>query len=134
MASQLGEVEERLGKLEAQTRRRKHFGAIVIVACAAAILSMGQTANRQIVKTEEVLLVDKNGIPMGRLAVSDRGPNLTFYDVNGKVRAILAVADEGPGLAFTDENERLRMGVMVVEGGPDIRLYDSEGRLSFKAR
>ena len=97
MASQLGEVEERLEKLEAQTRRRRHLGGIVIAACAAAILLMGQTAKKQIVKTEEILLVDKSGITRGRLAVSERGPNLTFYDANGKVRAILAVADEGPG-------------------------------------
>ena len=97
MLSQLREVEQRLGKLEGQTRRRKHLGAIVLVACAAAVFLMGQTSTTHIVKTEEILLVDKNGIPRGRLAVSDRGPNLAFYDANGKVRAILAVTDEGPG-------------------------------------
>jgi hypothetical protein len=83
----LEDLQERIVKLEQQTRRFKQCG-VGILAIAAVILVMGQAPSKKTVEANEFVLRDTSGNARARLYVENDGykggtPTMVFLNTKG---------------------------------------------------
>ena len=147
-------VVERLEKVEAQNRRLKWAGVLVVVVVCAVVL-MGQASpKKRVVEAERFILRDAGGNMRAWLGVdaknwvglslfdkdekprvgltvyADGSADLKLRDAEGTLRAGLeASADGKTNLVLYDVEERGRVGLFVLgDGLGGLSLYDAEGK------
>lgn len=125
-------LSERLSRLEAENRRLRRAGAVVVAPLAGLAL-MGQARSNpgRIVEGERFVLRDAKGTVRGALGLGpDGAAGLALTDPDGRLRASLTVGLDGlPALGLFDRDERSRVAVILSAGGaPSLRLYDAAGQ------
>lgn len=118
---------QRLETLELHNRRLKQMGAVVL-ALAASVLLLGQTASKRTVEANEFILSDANEKHRAALTLDEtKGPSLTLYDANQKERVRLALSDRGARMVFLDGNGSERVTLSVENDITSLRLSRPEG-------
>ena len=123
----IGSLQERVERLEAQNRQLKSVGLAVLLLLGASML-MGQSAgDKGKIEAQELVLRDADGRLMASLGTLKQygmtmGPALRFYDSDGKVRASFGFPDGSalPSLNFFngDETLRTRLDVQALTIAP----------------
>ena len=137
----LDSVLDRLVKVEAQNRRIRLAGAVVLSMVGTVLIMAQVRPPSQTVEAERLVLRDAMG--MARIVLSsgegeDGAASLTLSDANGNPRGVLVVLRSGvAGIALRDQRGRMRLVGQVDSGGaPSLRLLgaDAKGRaeLSFR--
>src|SRR5947208_2927934 len=85
--------------------------------------------NVEVLRTERIELVDKDGEVRAHFGVGDDGnPGLVINDQDGIQRIVLGVDPSGCGLHITDRNGRARAHVAVNGDRVTVMLQDQEER------
>jgi len=147
----LGQLTQRLDRLERESRIWKRFGATVLVVTTGLAL-MGQGRSPRAVDAEQFLLRGQNGRPRATLqTAADGTPLLALFDENGTTRLGLGFVAGSPSLTFADKDGRSRIVLGTSEDGaltfafrgpgerllragtPDILLMNRAGKVIWKA-
>lgn len=124
-------LARRLELLEADNKRLKR-GAVTLALGACALLAGGAaTREPRTLKTESLVIVDKDGNERARFATSPDGyPFLSFHDDKGRRRLYLAQNGDGEtSLTLSDVagKKRLRVGV-GSKGNAFLTMHDDNER------
>src|SRR2546427_6017498 len=88
--SAMSNIEERLARLERQSRRWRFSAFALAGLSACAVLWACQAEKPQpqpvVLKAQQFVLIDSNGRTQGGLAVGTDGPTFSLLDSNGKER------------------------------------------------
>ena len=146
-ATELNEVNERIGRLE----RRLRWQTRALIACAlfavATSLLIAQTPSKRIVEAEEFILRGAQGQELADLSRTNTGASLTLFDSKHGMRAALLSSDtaglavvygndqktsasigvdnRSPVVQLQDEQEQTRADMAITDKGPAIRMWDS---------
>jgi len=128
----LGNMAQRMDRLERENRRFKWIGVLVLVGIAA-LMMMGQAKPSEVAKVieaEQFVLRDKNGKERGFLGVEKGVSGLTLYGKNKMLKATLAASEEGVGLLFSDNNGA-GIGLSLEGGEAGLHGFDSNRKMRF---
>jgi hypothetical protein len=133
--SDLGELRERMTKLERQNRRVKQLGALALIA-ASSLLLIGQTATRNTIEANEFILRDNGGKIRARLYVDEKFekyPTAQFvlFDKEGKQAVDIesgSLGSTGGTLKLADEHGQDRVYLSGSSGiGGTLSLLNEKG-------
>jgi hypothetical protein len=93
-------IEQRLERLERDSRRWKALTILAMVALSLVLLigagKSGETSMPNELQAQAFVLVDRNGTPLARLGLLPHGAwGLGFYDQGKKSRIVLSVEGDG---------------------------------------
>ena len=98
----LGDLVERLDRLERENRRLKVLGTIA-VALLAAVITMGQASRPQMVDAESFVVRDQTGAARVVLRTrSDGAGEISLIDQSGKSRVVIDSGGSSSGFTITD--------------------------------
>ena len=142
-------IEERLEAVErelAETkigwaisrRRIKRLWICLGLVVAAFALIWGFTATTgsaraqgagKVIRANEIIVEDENGMPRVKLTALKSGSELALYDGNGKLRAMLSADKDGSALALSDVNGLARATLTALKGDESgLWLFDKRGK------
>lgn len=124
------DTQERLQKLERQSRQFKCGGALVFLALSAFVL-MGHTASkRRTVRAEEFQLVDSHDKLMGRMRVDGKNPEIELFNQSGVPTVELYAYDSGNtgGLLLSD----VHSGATMRSSPASLVLIGKDGKVLWR--
>jgi hypothetical protein len=127
----VGDLHQRMLKLENQSRRLKQIGVVTLLLVGAFILS-GQSSPKKIVEADEFVLKDAKGNVRARLRMGgdfSAVPELVLIDEKGTTR--LRLRGGGPvdfsGMSVFDEHGRERGMFDANENGAALAFVNVKG-------
>jgi hypothetical protein len=136
----LAAVVERMEKLERELRveKRRNRWLLVVVGLAAVGVVLAwtlanttptaQAQGAKVIRANQFVLEDENGMIRATLIASKDGPGLAMFDQNGKNRVQLDMDKDGPALVMRDENGKNRIGLAATTEGPSVTMFDQNGK------
>ncbi|HXE00191.1 MAG TPA: hypothetical protein VN646_26785 [Candidatus Acidoferrum sp.] len=128
LTGDMGNVQQRLARLERSNRRWRRV--TLLVACAGALLlatfpQAPSLAQPRVVAAQRFVLLSPGGQAQGAtLDFTARGPELVLFDPGGRPRLRVGVEEAGPGLHLLDARGAARASLALFEGEPGFVLYD----------
>ena len=125
-------IEQRLERLERDSRRWKALTTLAMVALSLVLLigagKSGETSGPNELQAQAFVLVDRNGTPLARLGLLPHGAwGLGFYDQGKKSRIVLSV--EGDGASSISLFGKDGKGSLLLSangnGASSLRLVDT---------
>jgi hypothetical protein len=123
-------LEERLIRLESQSRRMKRAGILVFIF-VGAIVGMGQVKPKnRLIEGEKFILRDISGTRRAELLMEPGGPGLVLYDADGDRIGRFGGTGEGhgAGLSLQGPNGESKVTLISLEDGPHLLMFDARGK------
>jgi len=132
--------EQRIEKLEQESRRSPRAGTVVLTAAFVALAVFAgllatncagakSTPKPGVLTGSEFRLVDSSGTTRAVLTMENGNPVLRFLSEQGKPRAVVGLQEYGPSLFFARENGKPGTSIGVGLNGPAMAFGDSAGNM-----
>jgi len=130
-STDLHAILQRIQRLEAQNRRLKASG-IVVLTLFSAIILMGQAMpSARVVEAQKFVVKDSDGNVRGWMGSVGKGSELILGSINSQPMIRLIVSTDAGDLHFFG-NRKSGMNLGLDEGIPDISMIGAEGSGSAK--
>jgi hypothetical protein len=128
-ATELHEVNERIGKLERRLRWQNR--ALITCGLGAVVVSLlfGQAPAKRIVEAEEFILRGPQGQELASLDSEATGAFLMLFDSKHRARIVLQSSDGESGVGVLGTDPKAGVGIEVNDNNkPVVSLLDEQGR------